>query len=126
MDRENVKWIVGCLGVLIAVVLVPLLLLVGPLNQPNNAADHLGAVLIFVGSLVTAAVSFISITVKRESDQRLTREHDDEEARLRLEAQRRQARSSRRIQGSSSLLRSLQVSSRSQAWIEQTLPWRYW
>ena len=86
MVRENVKWIVACLGVLISVVLVPLLLLVGPLNQPNNAADHLGAVLVFVGSLATAAVSFISIMVKGESDQRLTREHDDEEARLRLEA----------------------------------------
>jgi hypothetical protein len=74
MVRENVKWIVACLGVLISVVLVPLLLLVGPLNQPNNAADHLGAVLVFVGSLATAAVSFISIMVKGESDQRLTRD----------------------------------------------------
>ena len=97
MKRDKAKWIVSCLGILIAIVLVPIFLLVGPLSRPNNVAGHLGAVLLFAGSLLTAAVSFISIMVKRESDQRLsqestqaterlTREHEDEKARLRLEA----------------------------------------
>jgi hypothetical protein len=108
MTRENVSWALVCVGALVAVVLVPLLLLLGPLNRPGDVAGHLSVILTFVAALATAAVSFISITVKRESDRRqeqenaraarrlkkeskqaarrLKREHDDEEARLRLDA----------------------------------------
>jgi hypothetical protein len=108
MTRENVSWALVCVGALVAVVLVPLLLLLGPLNPPGDVAGHLSAILTFVAALATATVSFISITVKRGSDRRqqqenaraaerlkreseqaarrLKREHDDEEARLRLDA----------------------------------------
>jgi len=97
MKPKDVKWALACLGALTAVVIVPLLLLLGPLNHANDVAGHLGAVLIFVGGLLTAAVSFISLVVSRQSDlrrnqqndqetNRLAGEHQDQEARLRIEA----------------------------------------
>lgn len=33
MTRENINWALVCLGVLVAVVVAPLLLLLGPLNR---------------------------------------------------------------------------------------------
>jgi hypothetical protein len=97
MKPKDVKWALVCIGALTAVVVAPLLLLLGPLNHANDVAGHLGAVLIFVGGLLTAAVSFVSLMVSRQSDLRrsqqdeqaairLAGEHQDQEARLRIEA----------------------------------------
>jgi len=68
-----------------------------PFSRPGDVAGRLGAVLIFIGGLTTAAISFSSVTGSRESarrlDQqheqdarRLARQHGDEEARLRIDA----------------------------------------
>jgi hypothetical protein len=86
MKHEDVTWVLICLGALALVGVTPLLLLLGPFSRPDDVAGHLSAVLIFVGGLVIAGISFIRVTVSRESGRRLSLQQEDQEARLRIEA----------------------------------------
>ena len=87
----------GSLAALVLVSAVPLWLLLGPLHSTTGGARQLGAVLVFVGVLVTATVSVIGYVVTRQSNRRLHQEYEqsnrrlrqedeDDERRLRLEA----------------------------------------
>ncbi len=86
MRRDDWKWALGCLGALVLVIAIPLWLLLGPLHSASGGARQLGAILVFVGVLVTATVSIIGYVITRQSNRRLQQEDEDDERRLRLEA----------------------------------------
>src|SRR5260370_21497825 len=102
MGRDDWKWAAGCLTALVLVTAIPLWLLLGPLHSTTSGARQLGAILVFVGVLVTATVSIIGYVITRQSNLRLHQEYEqsnlrlqqedeDDERRLRLEAAMRAA-----------------------------------
>jgi hypothetical protein len=75
----DTRWALGWLAGVILGASALLVVLVGPLHIATGGTGHVAAVLAFVGVLVTAAASIISLTVSRQSSRAA-------ENRLRLDA----------------------------------------
>lgn len=75
----DTRWALGWLASVILGASALLVVLVGPLHIATGGTGHVAAVLAFVGVLVTAAASIISLTVSRQSGRA-------SENRLRLDA----------------------------------------
>jgi hypothetical protein len=80
------KWVAGTIGVVVISAVAPFALLaaLGILDTTDD--KQLAAVLALVGVAITACASLIATQVRRQSEQRLERQHGAEEARLRLDA----------------------------------------
>jgi hypothetical protein len=97
MESGDRRWALGWISLVVVVASASWLLLLRPWHSVGGGAGEVTAVAGFVGVLVTAAVSLISLTVTRQSNRRLSQEreqaerrlqqeHHDEESRLRLDA----------------------------------------
>src|SRR5437764_3090272 len=82
-DRPFLLW-VGVAVLFIAVAVLLALRAAGLLGSSNEQA--IAAALTFVGVVITACVSVLGLTIKRQGERRLAREGRENDARLRLEA----------------------------------------
>jgi hypothetical protein len=79
-------WALGWAAGIVAVAASVLTILLGPLHLDAGGNDRPGAVLAFVGVVVTAIVSIISLTLTRQANRRLSVEGREASNRLRLDA----------------------------------------
>jgi hypothetical protein len=86
MESDDRKWALGWMAFVVLIAAGAWLLLLKPWHRAGGSTGMLTAVVGFVSVLVTAAVSLIGLTITRQSNRRLSKESEQAEHRLRLDA----------------------------------------
>ncbi|TMR42091.1 hypothetical protein [Actinomadura geliboluensis] len=86
MGKDDGKFFLISVTVLLVVAVLPAGLLLGPLHLGDGETARLAAVLTFIGVLVTASVTLIGFVVNRQTEHRLQTEQAEQSRQLRLES----------------------------------------
>jgi hypothetical protein len=86
MANSDMKWFGGAVVAVVVAAAAPVAVLQALGSLDTSSDKRFAAVLALVGVAITACVAILGELVRRQGDQRLQRQHEDEEARLRLDA----------------------------------------